>query len=118
MKADWRWIMLMLPALVGMRDPFEPPEDKCSAAQLALWHYRGWVESGERSLGLMQDPAGKWLRIKEGQQIALLWTVSAIEKEHVTIALAPECEPREWRWQKEGTINETRDVAVSDAAVE
>ena len=109
-------LLLLIPCVLGMRDPFEPPEDRCSVAQLTSWHYRGWISNGEKITGIVLDPSGKWLRINEGQKPGTQWTVSAISAGQMDITLSAGCEPRQWRWIKEGAKNESKDNATAHAA--
>lgn len=109
-------LLLVLPAVLGMRDPFLPPEDKCLGPQLALWHYHGLVQHGEAGVGIVVDAAGKWRRVQQGQRLETGWTVSRVQAEHIEIALSAGCEPAQWRWLKEGTKDAAKDRSGAVAA--
>ncbi|MRS17115.1 DUF2531 family protein [Enterobacteriaceae bacterium RIT691] len=117
--SSWRAaLLLILPWALGMRDPFLPPEDTCSVSQLELWHYRGWVKSGDQFFGLTVDPSGQWRRVKQGESIGTNWTVTAIEPQQMVLTLGAQCNPSQWRWIKEGKKNESKDASVVDNADE
>ncbi|ASG62555.1 hypothetical protein CEW81_01950 [Kluyvera genomosp. 3] len=40
-------ILLALPLLCGLRDPFAPVDDPCHSAQLNLWRFGGTIEAGD-----------------------------------------------------------------------
>jgi pilus assembly protein HofP len=42
-------MVLTLPLLLGMRDPFLPPEDRCAVSQMMLWHYQGMATPDKRA---------------------------------------------------------------------
>ncbi|MFK3663020.1 HofP DNA utilization family protein [Scandinavium sp. NPDC088450] len=109
---SWRVLLLVfIPGLLGMRDPFQIPEDKCSVSQLAMWHYRGMADFGGLVTGIVQDAEGKWHRLRPGQQLENRWTVSGITLEQIDLTLNAECEPSQWRWVKEGTNHDSKDTA-------
>ncbi|HEY2454300.1 MAG TPA: HofP DNA utilization family protein [Scandinavium sp.] len=101
-------ILLSLPWIVGMRDPFLPPEDHCAASQITLWHYRGMVSSGQLRVGMVVDAGGKWQRLAQGQVLENGWKVTGVEPEHMDMAAGADCEPSQWRWQKEGTKHDSK----------
>ena len=114
--SSWRALVLVfLPGLLGMRDPFQMPEDACSASQLSQWHYRGRVVLGEQVTGLVLDAAGKWRRLSPGQRLDNQWTVTGISQQQIDITLNPECEPSQWHWAKEGTNHDPKDFAGATA---
>lgn len=98
----WHALLLLLPALMGMRDPFQPPEDRCRLAELARWRYGGAAGGGSQLTGFIQDGAERWHRIKEGQVLENNRTVHRIAAEHLEITLDAQCEPSRWRWLKQG----------------
>lgn len=109
---DWRIpILLALPLLLGMRDPFLPAEDRCATAQMMLWHYRGVVSSGKQRIGMVRDASGKWRRLKSGQRLENGWVVSGIQPEQIDMAADADCETSQWHWPKEGTKHDAKDVA-------
>ncbi|MDX6039566.1 HofP DNA utilization family protein [Scandinavium lactucae] len=113
---DWRVPMaLTLPLLLGMRDPFLPPEDRCAVSQMMLWHYQGMVSLGEQRTGIVRDASGKWRRLIKGQRLDNGWVVSGIQPEQMDMAADADCETSQWRWLKEGTKDDAKD-AVGDPA--
>ncbi|MEW5561816.1 HofP DNA utilization family protein [Enterobacter asburiae] len=102
-------IVLLLPLLLGMRDPFLPAEDRCSSAQITLWHYRGMVSLGEQRTGIVLDASGKWQRLTQGQTLSNGWTVVAVQPDRMDMTAGTDCEPSQWRWIKEGTQHDSKD---------
>ena len=47
-------ILLVVPLLCGLRDPFAPVDDPCHSAQLNLWRFGGTIEAGGRTMGIVQ----------------------------------------------------------------
>lgn len=88
--------------LTGMRDPFQPPEDRCHITELSTWRYHGMVSRGPRVIGLVQDGRHKWRRIELHEALNSGWTVSHISAQHVTIETGKDCEPSRWQWQRQG----------------
>lgn len=111
MTNGMRGLLLVLPGLLGMRDPFEPPEDRCALGQLPLWHYVGMVANEKHRTGFVRDSTGKWRRLTQGQWFETRWQVAEIRPEQMTITLSAECEPSQWRWQKEGTKDAAKESA-------
>lgn len=106
---SWRTLIaLSLPLLLGMRDPFQPQEDRCSAAQIALWHYRGSVGSGEKHTAFVLDAGGKWRRLMLGQTLENGWRVADIQPAYMDMNAGAECELSQWRWLKEGTEHDSK----------
>ena len=54
------WVLLWLPLslLAAERDPFQPVEDPCRAAQLSQWRYGGAAGDGAVWMGRLQDGSG------------------------------------------------------------
>ncbi|HEX4503580.1 MAG TPA: HofP DNA utilization family protein [Scandinavium sp.] len=104
-------ILLSLPWLVGLRDPFLPPVDRCAASQITIWHYRGMVSSGQLRVGMVVDAGGKWQRLAQGQRLENGWQVTGVEPEHMDMAAGVDCEPSQWRWLKEGTKNDSKSAS-------
>lgn len=104
-------IVLLLPLLLGMRDPFLPAEDRCSSAQITLWHYRGMVSLGDQRTSIVLDASGKWQRLTQGQTLNNGWTVVAIQPDRMDMTAGTDCEPSQWRWIKEGTQHDSKDSA-------
>ncbi|WP_174348954.1 HofP DNA utilization family protein [Lelliottia aquatilis] len=107
--------------ITGMRDPFHPPDDRCSAGTLAHWRYQGLIENGN-SVGIVKDEQQRWHRVRQQEKLPAGWLVLAVNEMEMVVGLGEECEPKEWRWQREGTNNENRknrgsagDVQPADA---
>lgn len=112
MRSRWRYLILG-PALLltGMRDPFQPPDDRCATGQLAQWQYRGWVND----IGLMQDGATRWHRVRIHDRLTTGWRVVSLSETALTIETGDGCEPGRWQWQRQGTKkNENKDSVVND----
>lgn len=117
MTPDWRALLLLIaPALLGMRDPFRPPEDKCQSAQLSQWRYRGAVGRVESLTGFLVDASGKWLRTTQGQHLINGWVVYRLTPAWMDITLGEQCEPQHWRWMNEGAKHGLQQVSGSTIA--
>lgn len=97
---------LLVLVLAGMRDPFQPPPDRCMASQLSLWRYQGMVAMADAATGIVRDPAGKWRRVRVGETLPGGWRVVDFNKEEMRIATGEGCEPERWHWKREGSQNE------------
>jgi len=97
---------LLVLMLGGMRDPFQPPLDRCMPSQLELWHYQGVVIMAEAATGIVRDPAGRWRRVQKGDSLLGGWRVVDFDKEEMRIATGEGCEPARWQWKREGSQNE------------
>lgn len=97
---------LLVMMLTGMRDPFEPPADRCMVSQLSLWRYQGMVTMADAATGIVRDPAGKWRRVRVGETLPGGWRVVDFDKEEMRIATGKGCEPERWRWKREGSQHE------------
>ena len=120
MTADGRLALLivsLLPLLAGMRDPFRPPEDSCRLVELDRWRYGGAVGQAEHLIGFMQDPGGKWHRVKAGAPLGEGRRVLSITADELEIALDARCEPARWRWIKEGAKYDAHSAAGGGDAV-
>ncbi len=95
------WILICLPALTGMRDPFQPPDMRCPDGKEGQWRYAGMVQ-GPTTLGMVQDENARWLRVRVGDNLPTGWRVAAVNKQEMVIDALAECEPRLWRWPREG----------------
>lgn len=103
MIGEWRIGLLAATLLLsGMRDPFQPPEDKCAVAELVRWRYGGAAGYRDRLTGFIQDAGGKWRRVTAGMRLERGWTVLSIEPERMEIAVGEQCDPSRWHWLKEG----------------
>lgn len=103
------FFMLMLPALLGMRDPFAPVEDKCQTAQLTQWHYRGVIHQGKRTIGIMLRDDDKWQRVEQGKVIYATWRVSSVTSSTLQVEIGRDCEVANWQWQREATVYDKKD---------
>ncbi|MFP5594540.1 HofP DNA utilization family protein [Kluyvera sp. 142486] len=111
-------LLLAVPLLCGMRDPFAPVMDACQTAQLADWHYRGGAQSASRLIGVVQERGERWRRVEIGQTLNAGWRVTVITLDSLTVETGDGCEPRVWQWKREGTPNDKKDSAVdADAGV-
>lgn len=110
-----RWLLISLPLLLGMRDPFQPPPSNCPNGKTGEWRYSG-VVSGKRPLGIVRDANGRWLRVRDGETLPTGWRVLAFNEKELVIDTLAACEPQHWRWPREGTTkNENRDRrAITD----
>ncbi|AMR39170.1 hypothetical protein LG71_25735 [Pluralibacter gergoviae] len=111
-------IVVLLPALAGMRDPFLPPEERCRLAELARWRYGGAAGAAGQLIGFMQAPDGRWHRLKTGEPLGSGRRVLAIAPDQLEIALDAQCEPSRWRWLKEGAKHEAYSAAGGDAVLQ
>ncbi|MBW9462703.1 DUF2531 family protein [Kluyvera sp. EC_51] len=109
-------LLLTVPLLCGMRDPFAPVMDACQTAQLADWHYRGGTQSASRLIGMAQERDERWRRVEVGQTLNTGWRVTAITLDSLTVETGEGCEPRIWQWKREGTPNDKKDSAVEAGA--
>ena len=110
-----RWLLICLPMLLGMRDPFQPPQLNCPGGASDTWRYAGMV-SGEMPLGIVRDDNARWLRVRPGEPMPTGWQVVALNEKEIVIDTLAACEPQRRRWPREGTTpNEKRDIhAVND----
>ncbi|MDF7758412.1 HofP DNA utilization family protein [Kosakonia cowanii] len=92
----------MVCVLCGMRDPFQPPPDRCQLAQLHAWQLHGVIESGQR-LAIIRDAAGRWHRVRVGDTLSPGWRVTAIDADETEITTGKSCAPSTWRWKRKGT---------------
>lgn len=97
---------LLVLTLAGMRDPFQPPADRCMVRQLSLWRYQGMVAMADAAIGIVRDPASKWRRVRVGETLPGGWRVVDFDKEEMRIATGEGCEPERWRWKREGSQHE------------
>ncbi|MGU9866175.1 HofP DNA utilization family protein [Kluyvera ascorbata] len=109
-------LLLTVPLLCGMRDPFAPVVDVCQTAQLADWRYRGGTQSASRLIGVVQERDERWRRVEAGQMLNAGWRVTAVTLESLTVEMGEGCEPRIWQWKREGTPNDKKDSAVDAGA--
>lgn len=90
-------LVLLLPLLLGMRDPFIPPDDPCRTAQLSRWQYAGSVDSGQRQIAFLRDEKGKWRRIQREDVLMSGWRITEITTQSLTMETGEACEPSQWR---------------------
>lgn len=111
MMSDWRLFLgLLFPLLLGMRDPFLPPEESCFSAQTFLWHFRGLVSQGEQRTGIVLDANGKWRRLAQGLKLDNGWMVADVQPDYIEMTAGADCEPSRWRWLRKGTQHDSKDV--------
>ena len=107
MRTELRCLILCsLVLLTGMRDPFRPPDDRCATGALARWRYQGMIQSGS-AVGIVKDEQVRWHRIRQGERLPAGWQVLTFNETEMVVGLGEGCEPKAWRWQREGTKNET-----------
>lgn len=111
-----RWLIACVSMLIltGMRNPFQPPEDRCHIAELSAWRYQGAVSRGPRLIGLVQDGKHKWRRVELHGTLNSGWTISQISVQSVTIETGKNCETPRWQWQRQGEVNEAMDSHGAD----
>lgn len=110
-----RWILvLVLPLLLGMRDPFQPPEDRCGMAKLPLWRYHGAIVSQGRQIGLLRDANGGWRRVQPETQLPVGWQIVLLTERELLITTGIGCVPEQWSWPREGLRNETKETFTGD----
>lgn len=102
-------LLVMLPLAIGMRDPFQPPEDRCQTAQLNRWRYQGVIAQASRQVGLLRDAQGKWRRVEAGSPLPTGWRVVQLSAQAADIETGAGCEPARWSWSREGEQHEDRD---------
>lgn len=90
-------LVLFLPLLLGMRDPFVPVEDPCRTTQLSQLQYAGSMDSGQRQIAFLRDEKGKWRRVQREDVLMPGWRITEITMESLTIETGAACEPSQWR---------------------
>ncbi|MEE9656351.1 HofP DNA utilization family protein [Kluyvera ascorbata] len=110
-------LLLIVPLLCGMRDPFAPAIDTCQTAQLANWHYRGGTQSAQRLIAVMQNNDGRWQRVEAEQTLSAGWRIKAITLDSLIVETGEGCEPLRWQWKREGTTDDQKDKPVRTDAV-
>lgn len=112
-------LMLFLPLLLGMRDPFLPVDDPCRTVQLSQLQYAGNIDSGQRQIAFLRDEKGKWQRVEREDAPLSGWRITAIATESLTMETGEACEPSQWRIIKGETEHDKKDKpagAVTAAA--
>lgn len=102
-------LLIILPMVMGMRDPFQLPEDRCQTAQLAQWHYQGMIDRPPRQIAIVRDAEGKWRRVETGSQLPAGWRVVQLTSQVVEIETGAGCDPARWSWSREGEQHENKD---------
>ncbi|WP_288888211.1 HofP DNA utilization family protein [uncultured Citrobacter sp.] len=107
-----RWLLAVISLLLltGMRDPFRQPEDRCHSSTLAQWRYQGVVGKGERHIGLLRDSEHRWRRVELNTALDTGWTVIQLNEQTLTVQTGTECDPPQWRWQRQGDVDEALDT--------
>ncbi|URN98980.1 DUF2531 family protein [Leclercia adecarboxylata] len=103
-----RGVLLLLPLLLGMRDPFQAPVSRCPDAALSQWRYAGLV-SGAVPVGIVRDERSRWLRVRRGATLPQGWRVITLDEKELVIDTSEACDQPLWRWQRQGTKNENMD---------
>ncbi|HBR1428785.1 TPA: HofP DNA utilization family protein [Klebsiella quasipneumoniae subsp. similipneumoniae] len=111
------WVLLWLPLslLAAERDPFQPVEDPCRAAQLSQWRYGGAAGDGTGWMGFLQDGSGTWRRVRLDDQLPTGWRVNRLTDSELDIVTPPGCEPPAWRWQRKGKQDDAMDKPAFSA---
>ncbi|EMH4164629.1 DUF2531 family protein [Pluralibacter gergoviae] len=109
-------MLLLLPVLTAMRDPFRPPEDRCRTAELSRWRYGGALGMAPQLTGFVQNAAGQWRRVKEGMPLEGGRKVRKITPDRLEIALNEGCDTPSWHWRKEGPKRNEQESAGGRAA--
>lgn len=108
-----RGLLLLLPLLLGMRDPFKAPASRCPDAALSQWRYTG-VVLGPVPVGIVRDETSRWLRLRRGDTLQQGWRVTTLDEKELVIDTAGACEPPLRRWQRQGTKqDENRDSGMA-----
>jgi len=106
-------VLLLLPLLLGLRDPFQPPASRCPDATLRQWRYVG-VVLGKVPVAIVRDETSRWLRLRHGDTLTQGGRVRALDEKELVIDMPGACEPAEWRWQRQGTKqDENRDRGIT-----
>lgn len=106
-------MLLLLPLLLGLRDPFQAPESRCPDATLRQWRYVG-VVLGAVPVAIVRDETSRWLRLRRGDTLAQGGRVAALNEKELVIDMPGTCEPSQWRWQRQGTKqDENRDRGIT-----
>lgn len=106
-------LLLLLPLLLGLRDPFQPPVSRCPDAVLRQWRYVG-VVLGRVPVAIVRDETSRWLRLKRGDSLAQGGRVTALDEKELVIDMPGGCEHPQWRWQRQGTKqDENRDRGIT-----
>ncbi|NTX71259.1 DUF2531 family protein [Lelliottia amnigena] len=118
MRTELRGLILCsLVFLTGMRDPFRPPVDRCEIGKLNKWHYQGLIRSAG-VVGIIKDEQDRWHRAHQEDHLPSGWRVLAINETEMVIEVGDGCDPKEWRWKREGTKNEKNKDSRSVGAVQ
>ena len=106
-------VLLLLPLLLGLRDPFQPPASRCPDAALRQWRYVG-VVLGKVPVAIVRDETSRWLRLRQGDTLTQGGRVRALDEKELVIDMPGACEPPQWRWQRQGTKqDENRDRGIA-----
>ena len=116
-RKGWCLLLFPLPLLAAERDPFHPPVDSCRTAQLNHWRYGGAIGDPRELIGILQDSAGKWRRVRDAETLPTGWRVTLLTSEKMAISTGAGCEPAQWVWLRKGIKNDAMDKpAVSTPA--
>jgi len=103
MRTELRCLILCsMIFLTGMRDPFRAPVDRCEIGKLDKWRFKGLV----LGVGIVKDEQDRWHRVRQDDRLSLGWRVLAINETEIVVEVGEGCDPKEWRWKREGTKNE------------
>lgn len=93
-RKGWCLLLFPLPLLAAERDPFQPPVDSCRTAQLNQWRYGGAIGDPRELIGILQDSAGKWRRVRDAETLPTGWRVTLLTSEKWLYQPAPGVNPR------------------------
>lgn len=110
-------VVVLLPLLLGMRDPFSPVVDPCRAEQLSLLHYGGGVETGQKMMGFVRDETGTWRRVERDSAFNYPWRISHVTMDSLTIDVGAGCEPLQWRIIRKGSKNDKKEISADVTGV-
>ena len=117
MSRKWWYLLLFsLPLQADERDPFQPAIDSCRTGQLSQWRYGGAIGDSRGFIGILQDSAGKWRRVRADETLPTNWRVTLLTAKEMVIATGPGCEPAQWTWLREGVKHDAMDKPVVSAA--
>lgn len=54
-------------------------------------------------MGIVKDEQDRWYRIRQDERLPAGWQVLTFNETEMIVGLGEGCEPKAWRWQREGT---------------
>ena len=111
-----RALLLALPLLLGMRDPFQPLPDRCQTTTLAQWRYQGFIDVNGHRRGVLRNAEGRWIRATAGERLPPGWQVLSVTEQTLQVATAAGCGPAQWQGQRQGVKDEKVDNGSGTAS--